>query len=138
MTDAPQPEKTPADKPNDGFLTKESLTNGSHFKSEEDVLDVPELGGKLCLRGISFKESRQITAQLPDTIAGFKVEHTAFTLSRYVITPALTQEEWTKVLSNPKFPDKAMRRINKKIADIMDITDEEETAVADEFPSTTD
>jgi hypothetical protein len=145
MTDAPTATaKTASTATSDGFLTKDALTSGTGFKSEEDNLNVPELGGKLLLRGVSFKEQRAIQANLPDTIQGFKIEHTAFTLSRYVKAPVLTQAEWTTVLSRDgsdggkPFPGKAMTRINKKIAEIMDITDEEETAVADEFPGTED
>ena len=126
------------------FLTKDALTSGRNFKTEEDSLTVPELGGKLLLKALSFKEQRQIQRQLPDTIQGFKIEHTAFTLSKYVKQPVLSKDEWEKVLSKDgsdggkPFPAKAMTRINKKIAEIMDITDEEETAVADEFPGTDD
>jgi hypothetical protein len=128
----------------DDFLTKDALTSGRSFKTEEDSLLVPELGGRLRLKALSFKEQRAIQAQLPDTIQGFKIKHTAFTLSRYVIKPVLTQQEWTDILSKDgsdgrkPFPAKAMTRINKKIAEIMDITDEEETAVADEFPGAED
>src|SRR6201999_2550482 len=118
----------------DGFLTKDALTSGMHFKTEEGTLDLPELGGKVLIRGVSFKEQRQIQAQLPNTIQGFTIKHTALSLSKYVKNPAMTQEEWEKVLSNPKLPATAVTRINKKIAEIMDITDAEEQAVADEFP----
>lgn len=140
MPDAPTTEQKTAevDKVSDEFLTKDALTSGSHFKTEEGTLDLPELGGKVLIRGVSFKEQRQIQAQLPNTIQGFKIEHTAFSLSKYVKNPALTKEEWTKVLSNPKLPATAITRINKKIAEVMDISDEEETAVADEFPGTED
>jgi hypothetical protein len=140
MTDAPTAAETPAteSKATDGFLTKEALTSGAHFKREEGELVVPELGGKLLLRGVSFKEQRQIQANLPDTIQGFKITHTAFTLSRYVKRPVLTQEEWKNVLSKDDFPARAMTRINQKIAEIMDISEEEQERVSDEFPATDD
>ncbi|MDE1854551.1 MAG: hypothetical protein KGI38_12515 [Thaumarchaeota archaeon] len=141
MTDAPTAASAAIEsKTTDGFLTKDALTSGRTFKTEEDSLYVPELGGKLLLRGVSFREQRQIQANLPDTIQGFKIEHTAFTLSKYVKQPVLTQDEWTKVLSKDgsdggkPFPAKAVTRINKKIAEIVDISDEEEEAAASEFP----
>lgn len=140
MTDvAPATEKnerTPA--PSADFLTKEALTSGARFKQDEDTLNVPELGGKLRLRAVSFKEARAIRAQLPETLKGFKIEHTAFTLSKYVVAPSLTQQEWTNVLSREDFPDKANQRIQAKIAELMDVTDEEEVHVVDEFPGTED
>lgn len=140
MTDVPKTGETPVaeSKTTDGFLTKDALTSGLHFKREEGVLNVPELGGKLLLRGVSFKEQRQIQANLPDTVQGFKIEHTAFTLSRYVKRPALTKDEWTEVLSREDFPATATTRINKKIAEIMEISDEEELGAAEEFPGSED
>lgn len=131
-TDKPARIETPA---SDDFLTKEALTGGSHFKTEEGGLDLPELGGKVWVRGISFREQRSIQQQMPATLSQLKVEHTAMVLSRYVTKPEMSQEEWTKVLNNPNLPATAITRINKKIGEVMDITDEEETAVAEEFPA---
>lgn len=133
---AAAPERDKA--PEGGFLSKEALTSGTRFKREEQIVDVPELGGKLKLRGVSLKEARQIRAQLPDDFRSFKIEHTAFSLSKYVVSPKLTTDEWTEVLSREDFPDKANTRIQQKIGEMMAITDEEETAVADEFRPTDD
>jgi hypothetical protein len=137
MSDAPTTTK-PSEVATDGFLTKDALTSGAHFKTEEGEIDLPELGGKVLIRGVSFKEQRQIQSQLPNTIQGFTIKHTALSLSKYVKAPALTQDEWEKVLSNPNLPATAVTRINKKIAEVMDITDAEEQAVADEFPGAED
>lgn len=122
----------------DDFLSKEALTSGARFKRVDGELAIPELGGKLLLKAMSLKEERAITANLPDDPRKFTLKHTAFSLSRYVKTPVLTQDEWTAVLSKDDFPATAMRRINKKMAEIMDITEPEETAVADEFPGAED
>lgn len=139
-TEAQKPEAPAAETSEtaNGLLTKEALTSGTRFKREEDTLEVPELGGKLRLRGVSLKEARAIRSQLPDDFRSFKISHTAFSLSKYVVSPRLTQEEWTAVLSRDDFPDKANTRIQQKIAELMAITDEEETAVADEFPGADD
>lgn len=120
------------------FLSKEALTSGARFKRDEGTLHVPELGGNLRVRAISFKEQKQIQAQMPDTLSGMKIKHTALVMSRYVVRPVLSQDEWEAVLSNPKLPAKAITRLNVKISEIMDVTEEEETAIADEFPGAED
>lgn len=119
------------------FLTKDALTSGSHWKREEGELYLPELGGKVWVRGVSFREQRQILSHVRESSPG-SLKSTAFQLSRYVTKPSLTEDEWAKILSDPDLPATAVNRINQRIGKIMLILEEDEDRLVDEFPGADD
>jgi hypothetical protein len=119
-------------KPQDGdFLTKEQLADKARFKPEEEPVEIPELGGKVLVRGISIGERTHIRKQLPATLDKWGLQHTALMLAGYVAKPELTESEWKEILA--PIPATAVDRINRTISKVADITDAEEGAAAVEF-----
>jgi hypothetical protein len=119
-----------------GFLTAEALRDKARFTFEESALEIPELGGKVGLRALSVGQRKRLTAQYPDSVKNWKLEHTAMGLAAYVQHPQMTIKEWTETIA--PWPALALDRLQNEIRSLSDIDEKEEAAAAMEFPASGD
>ncbi len=120
----------------DGFLTREQLADAARFSWDEKTLEVPELGGKLGIRGLSVAEQNQLDNQIPDDLAKWTLKHTALSFSKFVVKPEMTEAQWLEVIK--PMPNKALLRINRALNGLIGLRDEEDNAAALEFPGSED
>ena len=135
-TDDPAPSVKPEpSEPTDagGFLTEEQLADPTRFHFDERVVTLPELGGgKLLLRGISVAARTELTRDLPDDPSRWGNKDTAMSLAAYVAKPKMPMDKWLPRVT--KWPSKALDRINRELAKLINVEPEEEAALAQEFP----
>jgi hypothetical protein len=120
----------------DGFLTADALREKARFTFEEDILEIPELGGKLKIRALSVGQRRSLMARYPDDPKNWELKHTAMGLAAYVTQPTMNEKEWVEAIT--PWPAAALDKLQDKIRALGTVSEEEEATAATEFPASDD
>lgn len=128
----PRSSGTPAPVAGGEFFSKEELADVARFDFKDRSLEIPELGDKkLGLHALPVAERHSLMKQLPNKAADWQLKHTALSLSKYIVQPQLSADEWLELIK--PWPSPALDRINREMAKIMGSGEEEEAAAAAEF-----